>query len=160
MAACASTPPPADSGITSGRLSLRVDATAERTAQSLSAGFELQGSGERGELRLISPLGTQLAAARWAPGEAQLTTSDGTQQFAGLQALSRQALGEDVPLAALPDWLAGRPWPGAGHTMAPEGFEQLGWQVNVARRADGVVEARRAAPPVVLLRVRLELPAP
>jgi outer membrane lipoprotein LolB len=160
LAACASTPPPPGSGITSGRLSLRVEATAQRSAQSLTAGFELQGSSERGELRLISPLGTQVAAARWSPGEAQLTTSDGTVRFAGLPELSRGALGEDVPLAALPDWLAGRPWPGAAHQVAPDGFEQLGWQVNLARRAEGWVEARRAAPPAVTLRVRLEASAP
>ena len=160
LAACASGPPSSGSGITSGRLSLRVEATLERTAQSLTASFELQGNGDRGELRLLSPLGTQLVAARWAPGEAQLVTSDGTQRFAGLQALSLQALGEDVPLAALPDWLAGRPWAGADQQPAPEGFVQLGWLVHTGRRAEGWVEAKRAATPVVTLRVRLETPVP
>lgn len=122
----------------------------------MSAAFELRGNGERGELRLNSPLGTRVASARWSPGVAVLTTQDGEQGFADLEELSRRALGENLPLAALPDWLAGRPWAGAPHTVAAAGFEQLGWQVDLARRGEGWVQARRAAPPAVLVRVRIE----
>jgi outer membrane lipoprotein LolB len=61
-----------------------------------------------------------------------------------------------VPLAALPSWLAGQPWPAAPHEPREGGFEQLGWQVNTAQRAAGQIDARRAAPPAVLLRVRLD----
>ncbi len=156
LAACA-TPPPVD-GVPwiSGRMSLRVDASPERTAQNFSAAFDLRGSGEIGELRLVSPLGTQLAQARWSPGLARLTTSDGQRDFASLDELSQVALGEALPLAALPDWLAGRPWPGATHTLSAEGFDQLGWQVALTRRADGFVEARRSAAPALQLRVRLD----
>jgi outer membrane lipoprotein LolB len=161
LAGCATPPRADDSGDwTSGRLSLRVEATPERPAQSMNAAFELRGSSQQGELRLVSPLGTQLAAARWQPGVVLLTTPEGEQRFATLEALSRQALGEAVPLAALPDWLAGRPWPEAPHRPGPEGFEQLGWQVQTQRRAEGWVSARRATPPVVELRVRLELSQP
>jgi hypothetical protein len=32
----------------------------------------------------------------------------------------------------------------------------MGWQVAVDRRAQGIVEARRAAPPAVMLRVLLD----
>ena len=46
-----------------------------------------------------------------------------------LEDLSREALGEALPLAAWPDWLAGRPWGGAPHRATEGGFEQLGWQV-------------------------------
>lgn len=141
-------------------MSLRVDATPERPAQSVSAAFELRGSAQQGELRLVSPLGTQLVAARWQPGVALLTTPEGEQRFASLEALSRQALGEAVPLAALPDWLAGRPWPDAPHQPSPDGFAQLGWQVQTQRRGEGWISARRAAPPMVELRVRLDLPQP
>jgi len=158
LGGCA-TPPPAsvDGGpVTSGRLSLRVDAAAERPAQGVTAAFELQGDAERGELRLLSPLGGMLAAARWAPGQALLDTPAGRQGFASLDELSLQALGEVLPLAALPDWLAGRPWPGATHLPAPDGFEQLGWRVDLAKRAEGWVLARRAAAPAVVLRVRLD----
>ena len=160
LAGCASAPRPAAGTWTSGQLTLRVEPTAERSAQSLSASFDLQGSAERGELRLTSALGLQVAAASWGPGEAILTTSQGSARFDNLLELSRQALGEDVPLAALPDWLAGRPWAGAPSAALPAGFEQLGWRVDLARRAEGRVEARRATPPAVTLRVRLDTPAP
>ncbi len=158
LTACA-TPPASNAGaVTSGRLLLRVAAMAGRDAQNVTAAFELQGNGSRGELRLISPLGTQMAAARWAPGSVTLETSDGTQSFATLDDLSRQALGEALPLAALPDWLAGRPWPLAPHQPQPQGFEQAGWQVLLARQGEGLIEARRTAVPEVLLRVRLDPP--
>ncbi len=159
LTACA-TPPPTQAGVvTSGRLLLRVAAVAGRDAQNLTAAFELQGDGSQGELRLISPLGTQMAAARWAPGEASLHTSEGEQRFGTLEELSRQALGEALPLAALPSWLAGRPWPLAPHQPLSEGFEQAGWQVLLARQSEGLIEARRTSAPEVLLRVRLD-PAP
>ena len=101
-------------------MSLRVDASATRMAQNLSAAFELRGDAEAGELRLISPLGTSLAHARWAPGRVRLQTANGERSFDSLDDLAREALGETVPLAALPSWLGGRPWPGAPHTpVAP-----------------------------------------
>lgn len=157
LVGCATPPPRHDDVLTaSGRLSVSVEASTERAAQGVAAGFELRGTGERGELRLNSPLGTQLASARWAPGLAVLHTPAGGTAFTSLDDLSRQALGEVLPLAALPDWLAGRPWADAAHAETDRGFEQLGWRVDVARRAEGVIEARRAAPPAVTLRVRLD----
>ncbi len=160
LSACATPAPDPAGGWTSGRLSLRVAATPERASQGLSAAFELRGSGQQGELRLLSPLGTRLAEARWAPGLAVLNSAQGEQQFSSLDALSRQALGEALPLAALPDWLAGRPWPDAPSTAVPGGFQQLGWHIELSRQAEGWIEARRASPPAVDLRVRLEPPAP
>ena len=167
LAGCATpTPPGEDFALTAaGRLSVRIDAYAGRPAQSLSAGFEWRGSGERGELTLLSPLGTQLAKARWAPGVAWLTSSEGEARFDTLDDLAERALGERVPLAAWPDWLAGRPWPHApatpttaATTAAPTdaGFEQLGWRVDLSRRVEGRIEARRAAPPVVTVRILLD----
>lgn len=155
----ARTTPSADEPWAQGRLLLRVDASTRAAAQSFTASFELQGNGNSGELRLLSPLGTRMATAQWSPQQVRLATPAGEQSFANLDELSRQALGEPVPLAALPDWLAGRPWAGAPHQLQPQGFEQLGWQVNTSGRAEGTVEARRPAPPAVLLRVRLETPA-
>lgn len=147
---------PGEAPWTTGRLSVRVDATPTQASQSMSAGFELRGGGDSGELRLNSPLGTRVATARWAPGQAVLQTPEGEQRFTDLDELSRRALGESLPLAALPDWLAARPWPGAGHTAGAEGFEQLGWQVQLARRAEGWIEAQRIALPVVRVRVKLD----
>ncbi len=158
LAGCATGPVPGTDPWTSGRMSLVVQASGERPAQSLNAAFELQGNGDRGELRLLGPLGTQLAAAQWAPGLAVLITPEGKVQFANLDELARQALGESLPLAALPDWLAGRPWPGAPHSQLPTGFEQLGWLVGLARLSEGFVQASREQPPAVSLRVRLDSP--
>ena len=157
LSGCASTLPPAGGAPwTTGRLSLRADATPQQPAQSLSAGFELRGSGDSGELRLNSPLGTQLVAATWLPGQATLRTPQGERRFSSLEELSRQALGEPLPLAALTDWLAGRPWPGAAHTLKSDGFEQLGWFVVTQRFSEGWVSAQRVMPPAVQLRVKLD----
>jgi outer membrane lipoprotein LolB len=104
----------------------------------------------------MSPLGTRLASARWAPGVATLETPQGEQRYATLDDLSRQTLGEALPLAALPDWLKGQPWPGAAHSAKDGGFEQLGWQVLLTKRSEGLVEVRRDAPPSVTVRVRLD----
>jgi len=161
---CAITPPAsslptANTPWTTGRMSVRVEASPARVAQNISAAFELRGDGDVGELRLVSALGTSLAHARWSPGQVRLETADGERSFDNLDELSRQALGEALPLAALPSWLAGRPWRGAAHTVSDDGFEQLGWQVQLARRAEGYIEARRAAVPAVQLRIKLDSPA-
>ncbi len=160
LGACASPPRQTGEPWTTGRMSLRIDAGGGKPAQSVSAGFELRGNGDSGELNLNSPLGSRVASARWAPGLAVLQDGQGERRFATLEALSREALGEALPLAAWPDWLAGRPWGGAPHRATEGGFEQLGWQVSLAQRADGLIEVRRAAPPAVLMRVRLDRPDP
>ncbi len=159
LTACATPRPPAQPGEapwTSGRLSVRIDATPTQAAQGVSAAFELRGDGDSGELRLLSPLGSRLAAARWSPAVAVLETPQGEQRYATLDDLSRQALGEALPLAALPDWLKGRPWSAVPHAVNDAGFEQLGWQVLLGQRNQGLIEARRAAPPGVTVRVRLD----
>jgi outer membrane lipoprotein LolB len=162
-AACTTLPQPeplADSApLVAGRLSLRIDATEDRAAQSFTAAFELRGSSARGELRLVSPLGTQMALARWSPSAVSLLTADGEARFPNLDDLALRAFGERVPLAALPDWLAGRPWPGAAAQPRTDGFDQLGWSVDLSRRADGRLAAQRSAPPAVTLRVVLDAPA-
>jgi outer membrane lipoprotein LolB len=145
-----------DSPWTTGRLWVRVAASPERIAQSISADFELRAVADSGELRLTGPLGTRLATAQWAPGQALLLTPEGTQRFDNLDALSRQTLGENLPLAALPDWLKGRPWPQATHINSDAGFEQLGWQVNLSKQSQGLIEARRASAPEVSVRVKLD----
>ncbi len=157
LAGCATpAPAPGEAPWTAGRLSLRVDATPERAKQSLGVAFEVRGTGEQGELRLTSPIGTQLAAARWARGVAVLRTPEGERSFSSLDELSREALGEALPLAALPDWLNGRPWTAATHTVRSDGFDQLGWRVQTNRLAEGWISARRDSPPAIELRARLD----
>ncbi|HMO46824.1 MAG TPA: outer membrane lipoprotein LolB [Rubrivivax sp.] len=164
LAGCASAPPaPPDASSLSGRLSLQVAATQDRPAQSLNAAFELQGGADHGELRLSTPLGTTLALAAWLPGQARLVTPQGERRFDDLDALSREVFGEELPLRALPDWLRGHPWSGAADAAQPlpdaPGFAQLGWHIELAGFASGLVQARRAGPPAVRLRAQID-PAP
>lgn len=161
LAACA-TVAPADPErpLLSGRLSVQIDGDPP---QRQTAGFELSGDASRGRLLLTTPIGTAVAEARWDATGATLTDAQGrTERHATLHALAEQALGEALPLAALFDWLRGRPWPRAPagpRQGAGPGFEQLGWDVDLSRLAeDGLLVARRAAPPPVTVRVRLERP--
>lgn len=153
VAGCASlTPPPA---LVSGRLSLQVAAHDGRPPTGVNAAFDLVGDARAGELRLSAPFGPQIASARWAPEGATLRTSDGETRHGDLDALARHAFGEPLPLQALPDWLRGRAWPGAPSRPAPDGFEQLGWTLDLSRFGEGFLVARREAAPTVTLRVRV-----
>lgn len=157
LAACTSLPRPTLPGdALSGRLSVRIAPSAGNEARSVSAAFELSGTPEVGRLDLTSPLGTVLVQARWAPGDVVLATPGAKTAFPDLDALTRQALGESLPVAALFDWLRGRPWQGAPSRALASGFEQLGWEVNLARFDDGQVSAERSAPPAVTVRARVD----
>jgi len=162
MTGCASLQPPHADGaqVLTGRMSVRVDAEPVR---ALSAAFELSGNAREGALALTSPLGNTLAQARWKPNDVVLETPGSQQRYPDLDTMAERALGERVPLAALFDWLRGRPWPGARSESLADGeagFSQLGWRVGLARYAEGWVEARRDTPPAVTMRARLDGPAP
>jgi outer membrane lipoprotein LolB len=161
LAACTTTPPPPPAGDTlSGRLAVKVDAAGTQPARSVSAGFDLTGTGDAGRLELTSPLGTVVARADWTPGQATLVTSDGESRFGNLDALTQEMLGETLPVAALFDWLRGRPWPGAPATPtappAEPGFDQLGWAVRLGRFEEGWVTATRARAPQVTVRAQVQ----
>lgn len=158
LAGCA-TPPPGPAPV-SGRLSLQIAATASEPARGFNAAFDLRGDAQAGELRLSTPLGPQIALARWAPGAVLLQSGNGEQRYPSLEALALDALGEAVPLQALPHWLRGQPWPGAASVPVAEGFEQLGWTLDLGRQAEGFVTALRRQPPAVSLRIRLDNPVP
>ena len=164
MAACASVPQGAvPAGETlSGRLAVRVEASDGAAPRSENAAFELQGNPQAGRLNLSTPLGSVVAQARWAPGSVVLATPQGERSFANLDELTREVLGESVPVAALFDWLRGRPWPGAASTAsvapAEPGFAQLGWAVSLARFDEGWIVAKRARAPAVTVRAKLDPP--
>ena len=153
------TTPPAS---LAGRMTVHVDATPTAQARNVTATFDLQGSPEQGKLDLATPLGTVLAQARWSPGRVALVTPQGETRFASLDDLTREVLGESLPVAALFDWLRGRPWPGAPSTPASAasgpGFEQLGWAVSLARFDEGLIAAQRAQAPLVTVRAKLDRP--
>ncbi len=159
-AGCASLREPASSNVISGRLSVHVDAQASDAPRSMTAGFDLEGTAEQGSLSLTTPLGTRIAQARWSPQEVVLVTSKGETAYADLDALTRQLVGEVLPVAAFFDWLRGRPWPGApSSALLPAqgvGFLQLGWQVLLAGADKGAIVARRDAPPAVTVRAMID----
>ena len=147
LTACASPPQanrPPGQAVTqwAGRLALRVDSDQ---AQSFSAGFELKGNAQTGELSLYSPLGSTIAQLVWAPGDARLRSGGKERSFDSLDALTLQATGTELPVASIFRWLAGE------QASAP------GWQADLREISNGRLVARRSAPPpVVEMRLVLE----
>lgn len=126
----------------SGRLGLQVDSDKP---QSFSAGFELKGSAQAGELVLVSPLGSTLAVLSWSPGSATLQSEGATRSFPSLEALAQHATGTAIPIPALFDWLAGR------DTPVP------GWRPDLSQVAVGRLAAKRFEPqPAANLRIVLD----
>ena len=153
LSACASLPEAQPT--LSGRLVVSVAASADGPAKGFNAAFDLLGDAQRGRLDLSTPLGPRLGTASWAPGEAVLDDGRTARRYPDLGSLAQDLLGERMPLQALPDWLRGRPWSGAAHTVTADGFDQLGWALDTSRLADGLLLASRAAAPAMTLRVRL-----
>ena len=157
LVGCATPLPDNSAPVVAGRLLVRVDSQPPR---NLTGEFELRGNPQTGSLRLIGPLGSIAADARWSPQISSLFTPTGRSDFANLDEMSQAALGEIVPVAALFDWLRGRPWDQAPSQALADnapGFAQLGWQVRLARFAEGWVEAERDALPRVTVRAKLDL---
>lgn len=141
----------------SGRLSVQVAGSSGR-ASGGNAGFELTGSPAAGQLELSTPLGSLVARASWREGDVLLQTPDSERTFATLDDLTRELLGEAIPVAALFDWLRGRPWPQApSQDLNPgTGFEQLGWRIDLSKQSEGLILAHRPSEPAVTLRARIE----
>jgi outer membrane lipoprotein LolB len=161
LAACAVVPPsPADGAALMGRLAVKIDGVDGTGPRSVSASFELRGDARAGRLNLSTPLGSVMAQARWERGSVVLVTPQGEKQFTDLDALTSEVLGESLPIAALFDWLRGRPWPGAASSaMVPPGepgFEQLGWVVSLAHFDQDWIVATRTRVPAVVVRAKLD----
>ena len=103
----------------SGRISIRVEATADAASRALNAAFELEGDAQVGKLSLASALGTMLAQVSWSPGRALLVTPQERSAYTDLDSLTEKLLGESVPVGALFDWLRGRPWPSRNAPASP-----------------------------------------
>lgn len=116
----------------SGRLALQVE---DARTQSFSAGFDLRGTAQSGEMTLTNPLGGTLAVLAWTPGSALLRSGSETRQFESLDALAAHVTGTPIPVAALFDWLGGV------DTPVP------GWQPDLSQLAQGRLRARRSDPP-------------
>jgi outer membrane lipoprotein LolB len=133
-----------------GRMSLKIDAVdpqalGPQQGQFFSASFELTGNAQAGQLTLISPLGSVLAALNWADSTAQLRANGELRSFKSLDALVLHATGAAIPVASLFSWLAG--------VEAPV----PGWQADLSRLSNGRLVARRLEPlPTAELRLVLE----
>ena len=114
-----------------GRMALNVQS---EPPQTYSAGFDLRGSAQIGELLLATPLGTTLATLQWAPGRAVLTQGDKTTERTSLDALSTDLGGTALPVAALFAWLEGR------------AVTVDGWEADLGRHSEGRITARRTHP--------------
>jgi outer membrane lipoprotein LolB len=133
LGACAAPRPPAAASedAWSGRLALRLDSTPP---QSFSAGFDLRGSPQAGELQLSSPLGTTLASVRWSPQGAELRQGDRFEQRDSLDELTNDISGTALPVAALFGWLR-------GDSTAADG-----WTADLSQQPQGRITARRTSP--------------
>jgi outer membrane lipoprotein LolB len=147
LAGCATPPRPAGpvdtvNGPWSGRLALQVE---DKPGQSFSAGFELKGNAQAGELSLFSPLGATLAMLSWQPGTAKLRSGAETREFPSVETLVAHVTGEAIPIAALFDWLRGIDTPAGG------------WRADLTQLSQGRLAAKRLEPPPQAdLRVALE----
>jgi outer membrane lipoprotein LolB len=126
----------------SGRLVIQV---LNDPPQSLSAGFELQGSAETGQMVLLSPVGTSLARLQWQPGFARLEQGQQQVQSTSLEYLASILTGTELPISALFEWLAGRP------------ADSPGWHIDLSSHAQGRITAERIRPaPITRLRIVLD----
>ena len=125
-----------------GRISLQVQSDPP---QSFFAGFELQGTPEKGELKLVSPIGSVVGVMRWSPGEAVLESGREVRSFASVDALLAQATGAAIPVTALFAWLQGT------------NTSQYGWTADLSQQSTGRITAKRVDPaPQAELRIVLD----
>ena len=123
--------PQRDATSWAGRMALAVDGD---TQKSFSATFWLEGSKERGNLRLSTALGTVLVELVWTPEGAVLTSSQGEREASSLDTLLADALGSPVPVEALFAWLHG------------DALQVAGWQANLDQLSEGRLTAVRNVP--------------
>ena len=172
LQACVTHPPPLPGHVWSGKLGVRTDPAPNQPARSMSGTFELSGNASSGQLVLTSPIGTTIARARWsdpagtqgAPSKIELEADGGTTHYATLEDMMQHAIGDQLPLAAMFDWLDGRPWPAAPVQRGADGssFDQLGWHVDLSQLAGNrLIDAQRPQPaPVLHVRVKLDAAEP
>ena len=148
------TPPPPDAGGQNqrswqGRFSVTMlappgpaSSTPDSREERAHGTFSLTRSQERIKLELYSPFGQTMASATSDPTRgAQLTTSDGRQFVAAdPDTLMERALGWQLPISALPDWLSG-----TGLEPGDEATVLQGWSVKAEKRFDNGTPRRIAA---------------
>jgi outer membrane lipoprotein LolB len=150
----------------SGRLSLRVHQPRTGATDGGTVLFEFDGTPEAGTLVLQTVIGTAVASARWSAQGAEIVTPRGRHTGDRLDDVAGVLLGQDLPLAAILQWVRAEPWPQAPHRSRAEGFEQLGWSISLEAWHERVVTAHRSARPDrpgeldITVRARLDQPEP
>ena len=171
LQACISHPPPLPGHVYTGKLAVRTDAAPDQPAHAVSGQFELSGNASSGQLILTSPLGTTVARARWSdpvgtqgiPSKIELEADGATTHYATLEEMMQRAIGDQLPLPAMFDWLSGRPWPNVPVSSgSASSFDQLGWHVELSQFADNrLIDAQRPLPaPALHVRVKLDAAEP
>jgi outer membrane lipoprotein LolB len=127
-------------------LAVRVESDQlQSQPQSFAAEFELTGNARIGDLTLFTPLGNTAAALSWTTQTAVMRANGDVRHFDSLEALIKQAVGTEIPVAALFAWLAG------------DNMAVAGWSADLSQHANGRITARRTDPaPLAELRVVLE----
>ena len=142
LAACATTPPPAASTAPFdlvGRVAVSFEGRA------FSSGVRWQHAAGREEVWLLTPLGQTVAHIASDASGATLTTTDQKQYKAdSVEALTRQALGWELPLSRLTWWVRGEPVPGGSAAKVerdersrPTLLEQDGWRIAFVHNPPG-----------------------
>ena len=158
LGGCANLSPPADNApaqpttFWQGRFVVVIDTEPK---QSQRASFELQGSAQRGQLDILSPIGTTIARAQWQPNKASLIKGGQYTDYANLRALSSELGQTDLPVEALFDWLEGR-----ADTAPSPALADSAWRVDLCQAAQGRLKAWRAQPaPALSLTIVFTPPA-
>ena len=138
------TKPNADGSIErwQGRIAVMVESSPR---QAFSANFELQGNSQSGQMELSTTLGTTLARLRWSAQEANLEANGTNRNYASLRELTLAAIGAELPIDALLQWLRGVP------------ADSDGWESDLRDFESGRFTAQRLNPtPRVDLKIILE----
>jgi outer membrane biogenesis lipoprotein LolB len=115
-----------------GQLSIKLHAFGKTPAKGLSLGFFFSGDAHKGQLDLITLMGSQLARVDWASDEVWLTDDKGRHRYESMAQLSAAVLSEALPLQSLIHWMQGMPDPEAPSTPGgqPQSFVQSGWTID------------------------------
>ena len=96
-------------------------------------------------MQLSTALGTSLAQLRWSAQEAHLEAGGTTRTYPSLRELTLAAMGAELPLDALLQWLRGVP------------ATSEGWQSDLREFDSGKLNAQRLTPePRVDLKIILD----
>lgn len=132
-----------------GQMSIKLAAHADQSAKGLSLGFFFSGNTDVGQLDLMTLMGSQIAQVSWQPGEAWLTNEKGRQRYDNLDELSIAALGENLPLRSLVQWMQGQPDLDLPSLPGPQAntFLQEGWLIDTSELPEKKLHATRSASP-------------